>query len=189
MMIRVTPERFVPIAGPFGSGLLTFAAWMERGHELGWPTLDDFEYHLTTLFPPVRPRGWLELRMIDAMPDPWWRVAAAVTTALLEDADAGAEALEAVSAPPRGTGVADHWRSAARHGLADPALRAAAQRVFPAALGALGRMGVDGATVAVAEAFHERFVARGLCPADEPVPIPEVEGAAVGSSERINSGW
>ena len=85
--------------------------------------------------------------------------------------------------------MADHWRSAARHGLADPALRAAAQRVFPAALGALGRMGVDGATVAVAEAFHERFVARGLCPADEPVPIPEVEGAAVGSSERINSGW
>ena len=189
MMIRVTPERFVPIAGPLGSGLLTFAAWMERGHELGWPTLDDFEYHLTTLFPPVRPRGWLELRMIDAMPDPWWRVAAAVTTALLEDADAGAEALEAVSAPPRGTGVADHWRSAARHGLADPALRAAAQRVFPAALGALGRLGVDGATVAVAEAFHERFVARGLCPADDPVPIPEVEAAAVGSSERINSGW
>ena len=189
MMIRVTPDRFVPINGLLGSGPLTFAAWMERGHELGWPTLDDFEYHLSTLFPPVRPRGWLELRMIDAMPDPWWRVAAAVTTALLEDADAGAEALEAVSAPPRGTGVADHWRSAARHGLADPALRAAAQRVFPAALGALGRLGVDQATVAVAEAFHERFVARGLCPADDPVPIPEVEAAAVGSSERINSGW
>jgi glutamate--cysteine ligase len=189
MMIRVTPDRFVPIDGRLGSGLLTFAAWMERGHELGWPTLDDFEYHLTTLFPPVRPRGWLELRMIDALPDPWWQVAAAVTTALLEDADAGAEALEAVSAPPQGTGVADHWRSAARHGLADPALRAAAQRVFPTALGALGRLGVDGATVAVAEAFHERFVARGLCPADDPIPIPEVEPAAVGSPEGVSPGW
>ena len=189
MMIRVTPERFVPIDGSLGSGPLTFAAWMERGHELGWPTLDDFEYHLTTLFPPVRPRGWLELRMIDALPDPWWRVAAAVTTALLEDADAGAEALEAVSAPPQGTGVADHWRSAARHGLADPALRSAAQRVFPAALGALGRMGVDRATQAVAEAFHERFVARGLCPADDPAPIPEVEPAAVGSPEGVSPGW
>ena len=102
MMIRATPDRFVPIDGPLGSGQLTFAAWMQRGHELGWPTLDDFEYHLTTLFPPVRPRGWLELRMIDALPDPWWRVAAAVTTALLEDGDAGAAALEAVSAPPPG---------------------------------------------------------------------------------------
>ena len=189
MMIRVTPDRFVPIDGPSGSGLLTFAGWMERGHELGWPTLDDFEYHLTTLFPPVRPRGWLELRMIDALPDPWWRVAAAVTTALLEDADAGAEALEAVTAPPQGTGVADHWRSAARHGLADPALRAAAQRVFPAALAALGRLGVDRSTVAVAEAFHERFVARGLCPADDPIPLPELEPAAVGSTARINSHW
>jgi glutamate--cysteine ligase len=175
MMIRATPERFVPIDGPLGSGLLTFAAWMQRGHELGWPTLEDFEYHLTTLFPPVRPRGWLELRMLDALPDPWWRVAAAVTTALLEDADAGAAALEAVSAPPGGTGVADHWRSAARHGLADPALRAAAQRVFPAALGALGRLGADLTTVAAAEAFYERFVARGRCPADEPAWIPDVE--------------
>ena len=48
---------------------LTFAEWIEDGHELGWPTLDDLDYHLTTLFPPVRPRGWLELRMIDALPD------------------------------------------------------------------------------------------------------------------------
>ena len=60
-----------------------------------------------------------------------------MATVLLQDADAGAAALEAVSAPPGGTGVADHWRSAARHGLADPALRAAAQRVFPVALAAL----------------------------------------------------
>jgi glutamate--cysteine ligase len=185
MMIRVTPDRFVPIDRPLDSEPLTFAAWMERGHELGWPALDDFEYHLTTLFPPVRPRGWLELRMIDALPEPWWRVAVSVTTALLNDADAGAAALEAVSVPPGGTGVADHWRSAARHGLADPALRAAAQRVFPAALGALGRLGADRATAAAAEAFYERFVARGRCPADDPVPIPEVEPAGVGSSEAV----
>ena len=178
MMIRVTPGRFVAVDGPLGE-LLTFAAWMQRGHELGWPTLDDFEYHLTTLFPPVRPRGWLELRMIDSLPDPWWRVAAAVATALLEDSDAGAAALEAVSAPPGGAGVTDHWRSAARHGLADPALRAAAQRVFPAALAGLGRLGADRATVSAAEAFHERFVARGCCPADDPAPIPEAETVAV----------
>jgi glutamate--cysteine ligase len=187
MLIRVTADSFVPIDRPLGSEPLTFAAWMQRGHELGWPALEDFEYHLTTLFPPVRPRGWLELRMIDALPDPWWRVAAAVTTALLEDADAGAAALEAVSAPPGGTGVADHWRSAARHGLADPALRAAAQRVFPAALGAFGRLDADPATVTAAEEFYERFVVRGRCPADEPLPLPEVEPAAVGSPEGVSS--
>jgi glutamate--cysteine ligase len=179
MMIRVAAERFVAVDGPAGAEPLTFAAWMQVGHELGWPTLDDFEYHLTTLFPPVRPRGWLELRMIDSLPDPWWRVAAAVATALLEDGDAGALALEAVSAPPAGTGVAEHWRSAARHGLADPALRAAAERVFPAALDALGRLGADPATVTAAETFHDRFVARGRCPADEPAWIPDVEPSGV----------
>jgi glutamate--cysteine ligase len=189
MMIRATPERFVPVDGPLGSQVLTFAAWMQQGHELGWPTIDDFEYHLTTLFPPVRPKGWLELRMLDALPDPWWRVAAAVTIALLEDADAGAAALEAVCAPPQGTGVADHWRSAARHGLADPALRAAAQLVYPAALDGLGRLAVDRATVSAAEDFHERFVARGLCPADDPAPIPDVEPAAVGCPEGASQGW
>jgi glutamate--cysteine ligase len=177
MMIRVSPDRCIAIDGPLGSEPLTFAAWMQRGHELGWPTLDDFDYHLTTLFPPVRPRGWLELRMLDALPDPWWRVATGVSTALLDDADAGAAALEAVGAPPGGTGVADHWRSAARHGLADPTLRAAAQRIFPAALGALIRGGADLATVAAAEVFYDRFVARGRCPADEPAWIPDVEMA------------
>jgi len=175
MMIRLGDGRCVPVDGPFGAGQFTFAAWLERGHELGWPTVDDFDYHLTTLFPPVRPRGWLELRMLDSLPDPWWRVAAAVATALLEDADAGAVALDAV----RRAGVAEHWRSAARHGLADPALRAAAQAAFPAALAGLGRLGADPATVAAAESFHDRFVARGRCPADDPARIPDVEFAGL----------
>ena len=74
--------------------------------------------------------------------------------------------------------MADHWRSAARHGLADPALRAAAQAAFPAALTGLARLGADRATVAATEAFHDRFVARGRCPADDPAPIPDVEFAA-----------
>ena len=65
MMIRVERRRHVPVARRRSRS----RAWIDDGHELGWPTIDDFEYHLTTLFPPVRPRGWLELRMIDALPD------------------------------------------------------------------------------------------------------------------------
>ena len=41
---------------------MTFREWLTDGR----PTLTDLAYHLTTLFPPVRPQGWLELRMIDA---------------------------------------------------------------------------------------------------------------------------
>lgn len=140
---------------------LPFARWLEQGHELGHPTMDDLEYHLGTLFPPVRPRGWLELRVIDALPDPWWRAAVAVCAALLDDGEAAERAMVA-TAP-----VAGLWAEAARLGLAHPALAAAARICFGAALDALPRQGTDEATaVAVAE-FADRFVDRGRCPADD----------------------
>ncbi|KOG85757.1 glutamate--cysteine ligase, partial [Streptomyces varsoviensis] len=73
-----------------------FRAWA-RG---GWPrppTADDLAYHLTTLFPPVRPRGHLELRMIDAQPgDDGWLVPLAVTAALFDDPVAAETAYRAV---------------------------------------------------------------------------------------------
>jgi gamma-glutamylcysteine synthetase len=40
---------------------LTFRAWLPGVPGLRPPTLADLDYHLSTLFPPVRPRGWLEL--------------------------------------------------------------------------------------------------------------------------------
>ncbi|MFJ2950735.1 ergothioneine biosynthesis glutamate--cysteine ligase EgtA, partial [Streptomyces sp. NPDC087226] len=42
---------------------LTFREWIRSGVPRP-PTRDDFDYHASTLFPPVRPRGHLELRMI-----------------------------------------------------------------------------------------------------------------------------
>ena len=95
---------------------LSFSAWIRDGHPLGPPTVDDLDYHLTTLFPPVRPRGFLELRYLDALPDPWWRVAVAVVTALVQDREAGDIATEAC-AP-----VADRWGDGARCGLDRPGL-------------------------------------------------------------------
>jgi glutamate--cysteine ligase len=134
---------------------------MAEGHELGYPTLEDFVYHLTTLFPPVRPKGWLELRMIDAVPDPWWQVAVAVTAALLDDPEAFAVA-ERTCRP-----VAGCWAEAAAHGLGHPALASAARTCFAAALEALPRLGLDRGTVAATEAFVDRYVDRGRCPGDD----------------------
>jgi glutamate--cysteine ligase len=140
---------------------ITFAEWVTHGHELGYPDLADLDYHLTTLFPPVRARGWFELRMIDALPDPWWRAAAGVTTALLYDEHAGAAAEEA-AAPTAGM-----WVDAARHGLSHPALARSAKRCFALALDALPRVGADPTTQTAALRYFERFVAAGRCPADE----------------------
>jgi glutamate--cysteine ligase len=162
MLVRVDEHRCVVPARP-----LPFARWIHDGHELGWPTLDDFAYHLTTLFPPVRPRGWLELRVVDALPDAWWPVAVAITTALLDDGEAADTASrEARSVRRR---VAD----AARLGCSDPEIGAVVDRCFAAALPALARVGADPATVAACEDYYERFVARGRCPADDLFPYPD----------------
>lgn len=156
MLIRSSEARYEPILSP-----LTFAHWLEAGHDLGFPTLDDFEYHLGTLFPPVRGRGWLELRMVDALPDPWWTAAAAVCASLLDDPEAADEADRATR---RTAGL---WSEAAQHGPAHPQLATAARSCFTAAADALARMEADAATIDAVVTFGERFVERGRCPADE----------------------
>ena len=84
---------------------IPFAQWL-RGAASGRPpfarppTTADLDYHLTTLFPPVRPRGYLELRCLDALPDRWWPALAAITVTLVDDpvaADAAADLCASVS--------------------------------------------------------------------------------------------
>ncbi len=156
MMVRVDQARSVALRSP-----QSFQQWLAGGHPLGWPTLDDLTYHATTLFPPVRPRGWLELRMIDALPEEWWPVAVAVTVALLDDPLA-AECATAATASVR-----ERWTTAARHALHDPALSDAAQWCFDAAQHALTRIGADAATIAATDDYAARFVRRSRCPADD----------------------
>jgi glutamate--cysteine ligase len=161
MMIRDDDARYTPMANG-----MTMADWVTDGHALGHPTADDVRYHLTTLFPPVRLRGWLELRFVDALPDPWWRVAVAVTTALLDDDDAAARAEEAC-AP-----AADLWHQAARAGLEHPVLATAARACFDAALDALPRLGAEPDTKDAVGEYAERFVARGRTPSDDALEAP-----------------
>ncbi|HZQ87173.1 MAG TPA: ergothioneine biosynthesis glutamate--cysteine ligase EgtA [Acidimicrobiales bacterium] len=156
MLIRADAHTYVPLDRD-----LTFAAWMRDGHELGYPTVDDLEYHLTTLFPPVRAKGWLELRMIDALPDPWWRVPVAVTSALLLDDEASSRAGRV------GHGVAGLWTEAARHGMAFPALADGARACFALALDALPRVGADTETCDLVAAYNDRYVIHGRSPADD----------------------
>ena len=156
MLLRQSTDQFATLDRP-----LTFRDWVCEGHEGGYPTADDLDYHISTLFPPVRARGWLELRMIDALPDPWWRVAVAITTALVYDEEAAARAIDA------GRRTGRLWDAAARHGLSHPDLAAAARRCFAAALEALPRIGADPSTASAAVRFYERYVARGRCPADD----------------------
>ncbi|MEU6305579.1 ergothioneine biosynthesis glutamate--cysteine ligase EgtA [Streptomyces chartreusis] len=151
---------------------LSFREWTRSGAPRP-PTQEDLDYHLTTLFPPVRPRGHLELRMIDAQPgEDGWIVPLAVTTALFDDPEAAETAYRAVKplAERALSQPAPHnplWLDAARSGLADPELREVADVCFAAALEALPRLGATPAVTDAVAAYRDRYVARGRCPADD----------------------
>lgn len=98
-----------------------FQAWLRGGSPIDRrPTTADLDYHLTTLFPPVRPRGYVEIRCLDALPDRWWPALAAFTVALVDDEVASDRAAELCEP------VRDAWVGAARDGLADAAIHRAA---------------------------------------------------------------
>lgn len=172
MLVRTSDTDHVPILEPF-----PFRTWVADGHELGWPTADDLAYHLTTVFPPVRARGWLELRMIDSVPAPWSDVAAAVT-AVLVGAWVDEPALACALAPLDGC-----WDEAARHGLDDPRFASAATACFAVASERLADAGADDTLLAAFESYRDRYVTRRRCPADdlldrwhatgEVAPVPE----------------
>jgi glutamate--cysteine ligase len=128
--------------------------WVESGHRLGWPTVGDVAYHLTTLFPPVRPRGWLELRMIDSLPDPWWRVPVAAAAVLVGDPDA------VLACQP----AAGRWWPAAEVGLGDPIISAAAVACAERAVAGLDLVGTDSGTAMLVEQWATAVIKGGDLP-------------------------
>jgi glutamate--cysteine ligase len=162
---------------------LTLRDWIRGADGLRAPTEDDLAYHLSTLFPPVRPHGYLELRMIDAQPGDGWIVPLAVATALADDARAGDAAMAAAerlwdgtAAPgdwPAGSADADAdpdanpWLAAARCGPADPRIARASRECFAAAREALARRRTPEAILAAVDAFIEQYVQKNRCPSDD----------------------
>jgi ergothioneine biosynthesis glutamate--cysteine ligase EgtA len=155
--------------------------------QLRAPTASDLAYHVSTLFPPVRPHGHLELRMIDAQPGDGWIVPLAVVSALLDDEQASAAAMAAaerlwaghgpagewspgpvaVGGDSVGAGGENPWPRAARLGPGDPAIARASRECFAAARSALERMAVPAEITAAVDAFIERYVSQDRCPADD----------------------
>jgi glutamate--cysteine ligase len=153
-------------------GRFTFAEWIDGRHGPA-PTYEDLEYHLSTLFPPVRPRGsHLEIRYLDAQPGDGWVVPLAVLSALLDDpiaADIAAGAAESLA-----QAGSQAWSEAARYGLADPAMRTAAIAILDASIGALRRTNADAAIVERVEDFFQTYTVKGRSPADDGTLSPEV---------------
>ena len=137
-------------------GNVSFGAWASGTARLDHraPTAADLDIHLTTLFPPVRLRGYLELRYLDMSAPRWWPAIAAVVTTLMDDPVAADLATEATE------GTAALWAQAAQHGLRHPALARSARRCVAIAA---GRVPAD---LAPAVADLAELVDSGRCPGD-----------------------
>ncbi|MFC0529403.1 glutamate-cysteine ligase family protein [Phytohabitans kaempferiae] len=133
-------------------GPLTFADWIAgvAGAPRRPPTYDDLDYHLSTLFTPVRARGYLEVRYLDAQPCGDWLAPVAVLTALF----AREETVDEASA--RALPAADRWVAAARDGLGDPVVGAVVPEVLELARDALADTDLTAAQAgAVTERLHQ----------------------------------
>ncbi len=148
---------------------LTMRDWL-RGAGPRPVTYTDLELHLGTLVPPVRPRGYLEFRMIDAQDARYWSVPLAVVTALLDD-PAAAETAAAATGSLSSIRRHRDWVTAARRGLRAPYLADAAYTCFEAALGALDRLGVPADVKAAVVDFVDRYTSQGRCPADDVIAV------------------
>jgi glutamate--cysteine ligase len=120
------PVSFVRTRGDQALAVRTpvpFERWASGAIRLGGrlPTAADLDVHLTTLFPPVRLRGYLELRYLDMTAPRWWPAIAAVATTLMDDPVAADQTTEATER------TAPLWTAAAREGLSNTVLAESAR--------------------------------------------------------------
>jgi glutamate--cysteine ligase len=164
--VRAGPANAEPAGtGPAGKG----PAGVAGGGRLRRPTAGDLDYHLSTLFPPVRPRGHFELRMIDAQPGDGWVVPLAVASALLSDAQAADAAMAAAERlwHPDGANGQNPWLLAASAGPAHPRIARASRECFAVARDALVRHRTPADILAAVDDFIDRYVSKDRCPADD----------------------
>lgn len=153
------------LGGPEAGPAVPFRTRWDEGADL-----EAWRAHLTTLFPEVRPRGYLEIRSVDALRPAWLAVPVLLVTGVLYDPRALEEARALL--PP-----ADPERllRAGRVGLEDGELAATGLQLLDLGLEGAGRMWrgpeMDEA-LEVARAFRERFTRRGLDPGHEEDGLP-----------------
>jgi glutamate--cysteine ligase len=162
MLFRTEEGHWCP-----GEPGFTFAKWVREGHpEHGWPTMDDLAYHLTTLFFEVRPRGFMELRAGEQMPDCLRAAQVVLVVAAIYDDRACQRVLEVLG--DRRSDLPSLWRRAAAQGVEDEELRELAVSVWDGALEGADRMGhgyFGDCPLECARGFVDDYTRRGRTPA------------------------
>ncbi|HET6779052.1 MAG TPA: glutamate-cysteine ligase family protein [Gemmatimonadales bacterium] len=139
----------------------TFGEWLV-GASI---TPEEWQEHLSTLFPEVRPRGHLELRSTDAIASDWYAAPLALAAGILYDSHALRAAADLL--PPPDLGLLER---AGRLGVHDVAIASTSADLFELALAGCARLGptyFHPSDLEQARAYFDRYTRRGRAPADD----------------------
>jgi glutamate--cysteine ligase len=149
------------LLGPPHEEARPFREWLVEG-----ASVQDFDRHLSTLFPEVRPRGYLELRSFDALPLRLIPAAVVVTVGVLQDPASLESALALLPSP-----TDEALARAGRVGLGDLHAASLARSLFQLGLEGARRLGetvVSGHDIERATGFMEELTARSRDPGSLP---------------------
>lgn len=159
-------------------GWLPFREWNARGTA----TADDWKTHLTTLFPDVRPKGFVEVRSTDAVAPEWYAAPVVLLGGLAYHEPAFAAARELVGAPD--PALLDR---AGRLALRDERIASVARDLFALALDAAEALGpafLCPDDIDEARAFFDTYTARGRSPADDALAqLAAADGSTAAAQE------
>jgi glutamate--cysteine ligase len=135
-------------SGPDGTPYRTFREWMTD------PALnkEDWLFHLSTLFPEVRPKEFFELRSADTIDSDSLAAPVVFVTGLVYDEESSHRANELIGTPSEKA-----LERAGRLGLTDPEIRRIASRLVVLALDGARRLGGDYLRRAHLEAAYKYF--------------------------------
>lgn len=121
-------------AGEGGVAYRSFRQWMPEAAI----DREDWLFHLSTLFPEVRPKEFFELRSADTIEPDALAAPVVLMTGLVYDEEAAHRAIELIGAPSEKL-----LERAGRVGLADPEIRRITSRLVVLALDGARRLGND----------------------------------------------
>ena len=150
--LRFALDAIAMRGGNDGAGYRPFRVWMSE------PAIsrDDWLFHLSTLFPEVRPKEFFELRSADTIEPDALAAPVVFVTGLIYDDEIAHRAAEVIGAPSE-----KMLERGGRLGLADPEIRRIASRLVVLALDGGRRLGGDYIKRQHLEAAYQYF-ARAL---------------------------
>jgi glutamate--cysteine ligase len=137
-----------------------FAELAEHGLVNGY----DWDEHLSSLFPEVRPRGYFEVRSADAVPPDWLPALVGMIGGITYDQRSAVAALDLLADLPP-----DALARAGRRGLRDPAIASVARDLARIGLEGCARLGprfLEPTHLEEMRIIVEERTARGIVPAD-----------------------